>query len=156
MASPAPTDAVTGLLGEPSADSEAADAGLPLEELPPEDEGRIYEDAEWLYWKDNNVPLLYDWFSHRNLEWPSSSSLWGPVLKTYAGHMTQRLYYSERCGKAQACEPCLFTIEHMGMGVRRWDFFFNIFFGESLPIEDAAELAVWYNGACVCLQDGRD
>ena len=37
--------------------------------------------AEWEYWKTENVPLLYDWFAHRNLAWPSSSARWGPAVK---------------------------------------------------------------------------
>jgi hypothetical protein len=37
-----------------------------------------------MHWKEQNVPVLYDWLSHRNLEWPSSSARWGPVLKVRA------------------------------------------------------------------------
>ena len=33
------------------------------------------------------MPLLYDWLTHRNLNWPSSSARWGPVLKRYADNM---------------------------------------------------------------------
>ena len=41
------------------------------DELPQE---LAFANADWEYWKSETVPLLYDWFSHRNLEWPSSSA----------------------------------------------------------------------------------
>ena len=45
------------------------------------------------------MPLLYDWLTHRNLNWPSSSARWGPVLKRYADRVVQRLFYGERTGE---------------------------------------------------------
>ena len=104
--------------------SESADplaALVPMFVPPPEDEGRIYEDTDWRHWKDNNVPLLYDWFSHRNLEWPSSTALWGPVLKTYPGYMTQRLYYSERTGETDFLNTLILaqvTVPRLGISSR--------------------------------------
>jgi hypothetical protein len=66
------------------------------DELPQE---LAFANADWEYWKSETVPLLYDWFSHRNLEWPSSSARWGPVVKRYSDKVVQRLFYGERTGE---------------------------------------------------------
>ena len=41
----------------------------------------LLTQSDWNHWKTDNVPVLYDWLAHRNLEWPSSSARWGPILK---------------------------------------------------------------------------
>ncbi|CAA2935328.1 WD-40 repeat-containing MSI4-like [Olea europaea subsp. europaea] len=52
-------------------------------------------DENYAQWK-LLVPVLYDWFAHHNLLWPSLSCRWGPVLETGTYKNKQRLYLSEQ------------------------------------------------------------
>ncbi|KAL2457668.1 WD-40 repeat-containing protein MSI4 [Abeliophyllum distichum] len=52
-------------------------------------------DESYAQWK-LLVPVLYDWFAHHNLLWPSLSCRWGPVLETGTYKNKQRLYLSEQ------------------------------------------------------------
>jgi histone-binding protein RBBP4 len=57
--------------------------------------------AAWQHWKSDTVPLNYDWIINRNMDWPSSSVRWGPILKARPDHVSQRLYLSERTGDTE-------------------------------------------------------
>ncbi|KAL2457338.1 WD-40 repeat-containing protein MSI4 [Abeliophyllum distichum] len=52
-------------------------------------------DERYIHWKQL-VPVLYDWFSHHNLVWPSLSCRWGPIVDNGTYKDKQRLYLSEQ------------------------------------------------------------
>ena len=71
---------------------------------------------EWERWKDDSVPLMYDWLAHRNLEWPSSSARWGPVLKRCGDKVVQRLIYCERTGETEFLNTLVLAKAHLPYG----------------------------------------
>lgn len=62
--------------------------------------------ARYALWKDEHVPLLYDWLSSRTRAWPHAAVQWGGVVpktdnrggNTGAKYTTRSLYTGERTG----------------------------------------------------------
>lgn len=59
---------------------------------------------------------MYDWLAHRNLEWPSSSARWGPILKRYGDKVVQRLFYCERTGDTEFLNTLVLAKAHIPYG----------------------------------------
>lgn len=72
--------------------------------------------GDWEHWKVENVPLMYDWLAHRNLEWPSSSARWGAILKRYGDKVVQRLFYCERTGDTEFLNTLVLAKAHIPYG----------------------------------------
>ena len=70
--------------------------------------GSLDSRVRFKLWKENHVPLLYDWISSRNLVWPHAAVQWG-ALNTDEGaqqraapkpYTTRAIYLAERTGKS--------------------------------------------------------
>jgi histone-binding protein RBBP4 len=59
---------------------------------------------------------MYDWLAHRNLQWPSSSARWGPVLQRCADKVVQRLFYCERTGETDYLNTLVLAKAHVPYG----------------------------------------
>lgn len=75
--------------------------------------GSLNADARFEIWKDQHVPLLYDWLSSRTLVWPHEALRWGSlspsenrsrertVVTNSTPSITRALYLAERTGPSK-------------------------------------------------------
>lgn len=76
--------------------------------------GSLNADARYDIWKDQHVPLLYDWLSSRKLVWPHEALRWGAlshhdenrsrertVVSNNGPSITRALYLAERTGASK-------------------------------------------------------
>lgn len=72
--------------------------------------GLMDRSSRFRVWKEQQVPLLYDWISSRRLVWPHAAAQWGaPVIDDNSRHRstptsthsTRALYLAERTGASK-------------------------------------------------------
>ncbi|KAL6755216.1 WD40 repeat-like protein [Haematococcus lacustris] len=75
------------------------------------------DDAQFLIWREKIAPLVYDWFAHHNLPWPTQACRFGSVVEDLTYKTRYRVYYSEQTDDSEPQKLIVATADVCKPGV---------------------------------------